>query len=231
VSISLASRADNRGHLIRDPLYPVVAATVYLTDYTNSYKPVTQVWSQELFPSAHKPTRTCIGVAALPAGTDVEITLTASPTPSTPLTLLNPPPSQDPAPLPFLTKSIALPPPTSLVFLSGTTAEDLSSSSPPPSSSSYTVADRTTASLSRIRSLLAQQPGSLGLEHIVSVTIYLTKYEEDFGPMNEAYMEAFREVRDAGFAMPSRTCVGLVDLPEGTDVEITVVAGARDQTV
>lgn len=57
---------------------------------------------------------------------------------------------------------------------------------------------------------------SLLLQSVVAVTIYLSKYTEDFGSMNEAYIESF-----AGPTKPSRTCIGVKSLPAGTDVEIT----------
>ena len=51
---------------------------------------------------------------------------------------------------------------------------------------------------------------------VVAVTIYLSKYTEDFASMNEAYIEMF-----PGDIKPSRTCIGVKNLPAGTDVEIT----------
>ncbi|GAA6006874.1 hypothetical protein JCM10207_009120 [Rhodosporidiobolus poonsookiae] len=63
----------------------------------------------------------------------------------------------------------------------------------------------------------------LGLEDVVSLTIYLSNYESDFASMNVAYGEAFAHVAEK----PCRTCVGVADLPAGTDIEVTCVAVKR----
>jgi 2-iminobutanoate/2-iminopropanoate deaminase len=76
---------------------------------------------------------------------------------------------------------------------------------------------------------------------VVSVTIYLSKYTEDFAGMNEvgfvcvlkcftadgaefvaakAYISCF----PTSAPMPVRTCVGVKDLPAGTDIELTCVS-------
>ena len=58
---------------------------------------------------------------------------------------------------------------------------------------------------------------------VVSVTIYLSRYDEDFASMNEVYFGLFPE----GVARPCRTCVGVALLPAGTDIEVTCVAAKR----
>ncbi|GAA5915173.1 hypothetical protein JCM6882_001128 [Rhodosporidiobolus microsporus] len=62
----------------------------------------------------------------------------------------------------------------------------------------------------------------LTLEDVVSITIYLSKYNEDFASMNEAYGSL-----PWGDEKPCRTCVGVAALPAGTDIEVTVVAAKR----
>ena len=55
---------------------------------------------------------------------------------------------------------------------------------------------------------------------VVSMTIYLSHYKQDFAAMNEAYVSAFPE----GAGMPVRTCVGVADLPADTDIEMSIVS-------
>ncbi|EKM56533.1 uncharacterized protein PHACADRAFT_141281 [Phanerochaete carnosa HHB-10118-sp] len=57
-----------------------------------------------------------------------------------------------------------------------------------------------------------------GLEHIVKANIYLADMA-NFGPMNEVYAQFF----DPN-AMPARTCIGVMALPLGADVEIECIA-------
>lgn len=61
-----------------------------------------------------------------------------------------------------------------------------------------------------------------GLFIVVSVTIFLSKYEKDFASMNEAYIASFPT--DA--PLPVRTCVGVAALPAGTDIEMTLVSSS-----
>ena len=44
----------------------------------------------------------------------------------------------------------------------------------------------------------------LGLQHVVSVRAYLTRFEQDYGPMNAVYRSYFPQDR-----LPARTCVGV----------------------
>jgi enamine deaminase RidA (YjgF/YER057c/UK114 family) len=55
---------------------------------------------------------------------------------------------------------------------------------------------------------------------VVASTIYLSKYTEDFADFNEAYVSMF-----TSDPKPSRTCIGVANLPAGTDVEITCQSG------
>ena len=55
---------------------------------------------------------------------------------------------------------------------------------------------------------------------VVSCQIWLSNYRQDFVPMNEAYVKAFKGYEP----LPVRTCVGVAVLPKDTDIEITVVS-------
>jgi reactive intermediate/imine deaminase len=59
----------------------------------------------------------------------------------------------------------------------------------------------------------------LGLEHAVSVRVYLTRFERDYAAMNETYRSYFAPGR-----LPARTCVGVTALALGALVEIDLVA-------
>lgn len=59
----------------------------------------------------------------------------------------------------------------------------------------------------------------LGLEHALSVRIYLTHFDEDYAAMNAAYASHFADGR-----RPARTCVGVTGLAKGARIEIDLVA-------
>ncbi len=59
----------------------------------------------------------------------------------------------------------------------------------------------------------------LGLQHVVGVRAYLTRFEQDYAPMNEVYRSYFPRDR-----LPARTCVGVTGLARGALVEIDCVA-------
>jgi 2-iminobutanoate/2-iminopropanoate deaminase len=59
----------------------------------------------------------------------------------------------------------------------------------------------------------------LGLEHVVSVRIFLTEFERDYAAMNEVYASCFAADR-----RPARTTVGVTALARGGIVEIDMVA-------
>jgi reactive intermediate/imine deaminase len=67
--------------------------------------------------------------------------------------------------------------------------------------------------------ILVLQGLGLGLEHVVSVRAYLTRFEEDYAPMNATYRSYFPAGR-----LPARTCVGVTGLARGALVEIDMVA-------
>jgi len=73
------------------------------------------------------------------------------------------------------------------------------------------------AAFEAVRSRLAVV--GLGLEHVVSVRAYLTRFEQDYGPMNAVYRSYFPPDR-----LPARTCVGVTGLARGALVEIDLVA-------
>lgn len=59
----------------------------------------------------------------------------------------------------------------------------------------------------------------LGLEHVLSVRIYLTHFEDDYTAMNAVYASHFASGR-----RPARTCVGVTALAKGARIEIDLVA-------
>lgn len=59
----------------------------------------------------------------------------------------------------------------------------------------------------------------LGLDHIVSVRVYLAEFERDYVAMNEIYQTYFSVDR-----LPARTCVGVTALALQALVEIDCVA-------
>ncbi len=60
---------------------------------------------------------------------------------------------------------------------------------------------------------------SLGLQHVVSVRVFLTRFEQDYEPMNAVYRSYFPPDR-----LPARTCVGVTALARGALVEIDLIA-------
>lgn len=59
----------------------------------------------------------------------------------------------------------------------------------------------------------------LGLEHALSVRIYLTHFDEDYAAMNAVYSSYFPPGR-----RPARTCIGVTGLAKGARIEIDLVA-------
>jgi len=59
----------------------------------------------------------------------------------------------------------------------------------------------------------------LGLRHVVSVRAFLTRFEQDYAPMNDVYRGYFPPDR-----LPARTCVGVTGLARGALVEIDLIA-------
>lgn len=59
----------------------------------------------------------------------------------------------------------------------------------------------------------------LGLENVVSIRIFLTRFQEDYAAMNAVYTSYFAPDR-----LPARTTVGVTDLAVGARVEIDLIA-------
>ncbi|MFC5767769.1 RidA family protein [Thauera sinica] len=59
----------------------------------------------------------------------------------------------------------------------------------------------------------------LGLDDVVAVRAYLTRFHDDYGSFNETYREFFPADR-----LPARTCVGVTGLAYGALVEIDLIA-------
>ena len=59
----------------------------------------------------------------------------------------------------------------------------------------------------------------LGLEHVLSVRIYIAEFERDYDVMNDAYKSYLPSDR-----LPARTCIGVTGLARAALVEIDMVA-------
>lgn len=59
----------------------------------------------------------------------------------------------------------------------------------------------------------------LGLEHVVAARAFLSRFERDYGKMNEVYRSYFPSDR-----LPARTCVGVTGLARKALVEIDFIA-------
>jgi 2-iminobutanoate/2-iminopropanoate deaminase len=59
----------------------------------------------------------------------------------------------------------------------------------------------------------------LGLQHVVSARVFLTRFEHDYAPMNAEYRSYFPSDR-----LPARTCVGVTGLARGALIEIDFIA-------
>ena len=59
----------------------------------------------------------------------------------------------------------------------------------------------------------------LDLENVVAARVFLTRFEEDYEPMNAVYAGYF-----APGKLPARTCVGVTALARGARVEIDFIA-------
>ncbi len=59
----------------------------------------------------------------------------------------------------------------------------------------------------------------LGLEHVVSARVFLTRFQEDYAAMNAAYTPYFPADR-----LPARTCIGVTGLARDALVEIDMIA-------
>lgn len=59
----------------------------------------------------------------------------------------------------------------------------------------------------------------LGLDNVLSVRVFLTRFKRDYEAMNAVYAQHFK-----GGARPVRTCVGVTDLVRDALIEIDCVA-------
>ena len=59
----------------------------------------------------------------------------------------------------------------------------------------------------------------LGLDNVLSVRVFLTRFKRDYDAMNGVYARHF-----AGTARPVRTCIGVTDLVRDALIEIDCVA-------
>jgi 2-iminobutanoate/2-iminopropanoate deaminase len=67
--------------------------------------------------------------------------------------------------------------------------------------------------------VLVLEGARLGLEHVVAVRAFLTRFERDYAAMNEVYRSYFPADR-----LPARTCVGVTALARNALVEIDCIA-------
>ena len=63
----------------------------------------------------------------------------------------------------------------------------------------------------------------LGLGHVVAARVFLTRFEEDYERMNEAYRSYFPPDR-----LPVRTCIGVTALARDARIEIDFIARRPD---
>lgn len=100
------------------------------------------------------------------------------------------------------------------VYLTGQLGRDLED---PAAALPGGVAAQTDLALRNLVRTLAAL--DLGLEHVVSVRVYLTRFEADYAAMNAAYAAHFPPG-----TRPTRACVGVTALALGALVEIEAVA-------
>jgi reactive intermediate/imine deaminase len=67
--------------------------------------------------------------------------------------------------------------------------------------------------------VIVLQGTGLELANVVCVRVFLTRFEQDYAEMNEAYASYFAAGR-----LPARTCVGVTALAKGALVEIDFIA-------
>ncbi len=100
------------------------------------------------------------------------------------------------------------------VFLTGQLGRDLAA---PDAALPDDVAAQTRIAITNLRATLGAL--GLGLEHVVSVRVFLTAFERDYAAMNAVYAAEFL----AG-ERPVRTCVGVTALARGALVEMDCIA-------
>ncbi len=97
------------------------------------------------------------------------------------------------------------------IFLSGQTAMNSVNEEKVPGD----IGEQTKLCFERISEVL--EAAGLTTDHVVKVNVYLTDMKH-FSAMNEVYKSFFTE------PYPARTCVAVLALPLGADVEIEMIA-------
>ena len=100
------------------------------------------------------------------------------------------------------------------VYLTGQFGRDLDRPDDPLPETIEAQTDRTLGNMARALAALG-----LGLDDVLSVRIFLTRFKRDYDAMNAVYARHF-----AGTARPVRTCVGVTDLVRDALIEIDCVA-------
>ena len=100
------------------------------------------------------------------------------------------------------------------VFLTGQIPTD-------PDDDSIPAADDIVAQTRRVMDnlVIVLNELRLGLEHVVQSRVYLTRFQDDYTKMNEAYASYFPTD-----LLPARTCIGVTALARDVLVEIDMVA-------
>lgn len=100
------------------------------------------------------------------------------------------------------------------IFLTGQFGRDLDRPELPLPAG---IEAQTAQTLGNMRRVLGQL--GLGLDHVVSMRVFLTAFARDYEAMNRVYAGFF-----PGAARPSRTCIGVTDLVRGALIEIDGIA-------
>ncbi|MBL8702940.1 MAG: RidA family protein [Alphaproteobacteria bacterium] len=100
------------------------------------------------------------------------------------------------------------------VFLTGQFGRDLDAPELPLPEGIEAQTIRTMENMKRVLAGLG-----LGLEHVVAVRVFLTRFKRDYSAMNAAYATFFPEGR-----RPSRTCIGVTDLVRDALIEVDAIA-------
>lgn len=100
------------------------------------------------------------------------------------------------------------------VFITGQLATDPDNDDLPIPAGIEAQTTKVMGNLSRVLTGL-----ELGLEHVVSVRVFLTDFERDYAAMNALYTRYFPANR-----RPARTTVGVTGLARGGIIEIDMIA-------
>lgn len=100
------------------------------------------------------------------------------------------------------------------VFITGQLATDPDNDDLPIPAGIEAQTTKVMGNLSRVLTGL-----ELGLEHVVSVRVFLTDFERDYAAMNALYARYFPDNR-----RPARTTVGVTGLARGGIIEIDMIA-------